>query len=115
MPTSGQTHQAAPKRYFWSRIVAGIIDFLVFGFVAALPVTLLSMMFGVNLGVTNLIGQSICIPAPENWPVVQQVERAWPLASGETRIGQMCHAGSRGVDDYYLYQAATVSKSDGSG
>jgi uncharacterized RDD family membrane protein YckC len=107
--------QPVAKRYFWRRDFAFFLDLLLIAAIAGLLMIPVSALFGVDLGASNLIKRSTCVPAPQNWPIFQEIQKEWPLQPGQTRTNEHCHISIWGVQEYDLFFTRTMwsSKQEG--
>jgi uncharacterized RDD family membrane protein YckC len=96
---------AGPRRHFWRRAVAFVVDMAVFYSVLMVLALPLQAVTGWNLGFS--IGQSTTCEAITDSPLIRQVETEWPLAAGETRTNQICISSSLGMQQRFFISTVT--------
>ena len=96
---------ARPRRHFWRRAVAFVVDTAVFYSVLMILALPLQAVTGWNLGFS--IGQSTTCEVTTDSPLIRQVETGWPLADGETRTNQICVNSSISMQQRFFISTVT--------
>lgn len=99
-------------RHFWRRAFAFVLDSLLTGVIAGFVLLPISMALGIDLGAPGVAKVSRCETAAVTLPVVQAVDRLWPLAIGEARTGMICHVSLLGVPGRDIFYTTTTSSSE---
>ncbi|WP_455271354.1 RDD family protein [Rhizobium herbae] len=99
---------ARPRRHFWRRAVAFVVDMAVFYSVLMVLALPLQVVTGWNLGFS--IGQSTTCEVTTDSPLIRQVETEWPLAAGETRTNQICVASSFGPEQRFFISTVATNE-----
>ncbi|MBX4868173.1 RDD family protein [Rhizobium bangladeshense] len=71
-------------RLFWRRAFAFLIDMTIFQLLLAAVALVIPLNFGMPLFQSTQCGEVT------SGPLVEKVEREWPLKPGETRVNQIC-------------------------
>ncbi|AGS20617.1 RDD family protein [Rhizobium etli] len=78
------SQRALQPRLFWRRAFAFLIDMTIFEMLLAAVALVIPLNFGMPLFQSTHCGEVT------SGPLVEKVEREWPLKPGETRVNQIC-------------------------
>lgn len=79
-----QAQRTLQPRLFWRRAIAYLIDMTIFEILLGAVMLIVPLNFG-----TPLFQSTQCEEVTSG-PLVEKVEREWPLKSAETRVNQIC-------------------------
>jgi uncharacterized RDD family membrane protein YckC len=106
---------ALPKRHFFRRGAAFVLDVIVASVLAGLLLLPLSIVAGVDLGASSAATKAVCAAAPPGLPALRDVEAAFPLREGEVRAASLCVISILGLSDQTYLSVNHVSGSGSDG
>ncbi|MEB3046649.1 RDD family protein [Rhizobium mulingense] len=94
-------------RLFWRRVFAYLIDMTFLEFLLASVALIIPLNFGIPLFESTQCGEAA------SGPLVEKVEREWPLKLGETRVNQICRSTQYWGQESTFFQTTVITGNSG--